>query len=275
MNSPTEMKTELHPKRFRKQYPMILNNSEKHNQHDFQCHDNRVSTNAKNMKLTHFPSRPWCKTCVAAKARQMHHTKQPDRRDCSQLDLGFLTQSNRQDAVPVVTDAQHTTETLILFVLSFKYETGRTHTDTNRWRRSNESLSENSFTTNWNPNVHESSILEWKRWSDRAMHTDTLGSTSNLTNTDERQISEVANPNDSSDCRLGHSTCFLDSDTILATCWRENFMWTTMANDHTHHHCASLAKRQCMLNRRRSYRNTPHDSTKHLGWMVVSCFEPE
>ena len=35
------------------QYPMILNNSEKHNQHEvFQYHDNRVSTNAKNMNYT-------------------------------------------------------------------------------------------------------------------------------------------------------------------------------------------------------------------------------
>ena len=50
LSSPTEMKTEMHPKRFRRQYPMILNNSEKHNQHEvFQYHDNRVSTNAKNM----------------------------------------------------------------------------------------------------------------------------------------------------------------------------------------------------------------------------------
>ena len=32
------------------QHPMILNNSEKHNQHEaFRYHDNRVSTNAKNM----------------------------------------------------------------------------------------------------------------------------------------------------------------------------------------------------------------------------------
>ena len=79
----------------------------------------------------------------------------------------------------------------------------RTHTDTNGRRRSHESLSESSITTNWNPDVHESSILEWKPWSDRAMHTDTLGTTSNLTNTDGRQIFEVANHNDSSDCRLG------------------------------------------------------------------------
>ena len=58
-------------------------------------------------------------------------------------------------------------------------------------------------------------------------------------------------------------------------------------NDHTHPHCASLAKRLCMLNRRRSYRNTPYDSTQASGlddvrfrtriWlsMVASCFEPE
>ena len=57
-----------------------------------------------------------------------------------QLDFGFLTEGNRQDAVLVVTDARtgccaallcetkHTTETLIRFVLSFIYETGRTHT---------------------------------------------------------------------------------------------------------------------------------------------------
>ena len=58
-------------------------------------------------------------------------------------------------------------------------------------------------------------------------------------------------------------------------------------NDHTHPHCASLAKRLCMLNRRRSYRNTSYDSTQASGlddarfrmriwlWMVASCFEPE
>ena len=88
-------------------------------------------------ELTHLPFRAWCKTCVAAKARQAYHTKQPDRRDCLQLDFGFLTEGNRQDAVLVVTDARtgccaallcetkHTTETLIRFVLSFIYETGR------------------------------------------------------------------------------------------------------------------------------------------------------
>ena len=49
-SSPTEMKTEMNPKRFRRRYPMILNNYEKHNLHaGFQYHDNRVSTNAKNM----------------------------------------------------------------------------------------------------------------------------------------------------------------------------------------------------------------------------------
>ena len=86
------------------------------------------------------PFRAWCKTCVAAKARQAYHTKQPDRRDCLQLDFLFLTEGNRQDAVLVVTDARtgccaalpcetkHTTETLIRFVLSFIYEAGRTHT---------------------------------------------------------------------------------------------------------------------------------------------------
>ena len=90
--------------------------------------------------MTHLPFRAWCKTRVAAKARQAYHTKQPDRRDCLQLDFGFLTEGNRQDAVLVVTDARtgccaallcetkHTTETLIRFVLSFKNETGRTHT---------------------------------------------------------------------------------------------------------------------------------------------------
>ena len=58
-------------------------------------------------------------------------------------------------------------------------------------------------------------------------------------------------------------------------------------NDHTHLHCASLAKRLCMPNRRRSYRNTPYDSTQAYGlddarfrmriwlWMVASCFESE
>ena len=96
-------------------------------------------------ELTHLPFRAWCKTCVAAKARQAYHTKQPDRRDCLQLDFGFLTEGNRQDAVLVVTDARtgccaallcetkHTTETLIRFVLSFIYETGRTHT--HRYKR--------------------------------------------------------------------------------------------------------------------------------------------
>ena len=86
-------------------------------------------------ELTHLPFRAWCKTCVAAKARHSYHTKQPDRRDCLQLDFGFLTEGNRQDAVLVVTDARtgccatllcetkHTTETLIRFVLSFIYET--------------------------------------------------------------------------------------------------------------------------------------------------------
>ena len=54
-------------------------------------------------ELTHLPFRAWCKTCVAAKARQAYHTKQPDRRDCLQLDFGFFTEGNRQDAVLVVT----------------------------------------------------------------------------------------------------------------------------------------------------------------------------
>ena len=40
-------------------------------------------------ELTHLSSRTWCKTCVAAKARQAYHTKQPNRRDCIQLDFGF------------------------------------------------------------------------------------------------------------------------------------------------------------------------------------------
>ena len=104
-----------------------------------------------------------------------------------------------------------------------------THTDTNGRRRSNESLSESSITTNWNPDVQESKMFEWKPWSHRAIHTDTLGTTSNLTSTDGRQIFEVADSNDSSDCRLGHSTCFLDSDTIFTTCRLENFIRTTMA----------------------------------------------
>ena len=107
------------------------------------------------------------------------------------LILGFLTEGNRQDAVLVVTDARtgccaalqcetkHTTETLIRFVLVVHIRNRtNTHTDTNGRRRSNESLSESSITTNWNPDIHESSILEWKSWSDRAMHTDTLGTTS-------------------------------------------------------------------------------------------------
>ena len=118
------------------------------------------------------------------------------------------------------------------------------------------------MTTNWNPDVHESRIFEWKSWSHRAIHTDTLGTTSNLTNTDGRQIFEVADPNDSSYCRLGCSTCFLDSDPILAACRRENFIRTTMATTiriSIVHLC-----RNCyvMLNRRRSYRNTPCDSTQ-------------
>ena len=91
-------------------------------------------------ELTHLPPRAWCETCVAAKARQAYHMKQPDRRDCLQLVFCFLTEGNRHDAVLVVTDARtgccaallcetkHTTETLIRFVLSFIYETGRTHT---------------------------------------------------------------------------------------------------------------------------------------------------
>ena len=45
-------------------------------------------------ELTHLPFRAWCKTCVAAKARQACHTKQPDRRDCLQLDFGFFTEGN-------------------------------------------------------------------------------------------------------------------------------------------------------------------------------------
>ena len=45
-------------------------------------------------ELTHLPFRAWCKTCVVAKARQAYHTKQPDRRDCLQLDFGFLTEGN-------------------------------------------------------------------------------------------------------------------------------------------------------------------------------------
>ena len=57
------------------------------NQHEREQHE-----------LTHLPFRAWCKTCVAAKARQAYHTKQPDRRDCLQLDFGFLTEGNRQDA---------------------------------------------------------------------------------------------------------------------------------------------------------------------------------
>ena len=40
-------------------------------------------------ELTHLLFRAWCKTCVAAKARQAYHTKQSDRRDCLQLDFGF------------------------------------------------------------------------------------------------------------------------------------------------------------------------------------------
>ena len=55
---------------------------------------------------THLPFREWCKTCVAAKARQTYHTKQPDRRDCLQLDFDFFTEDHRQDAVLVVTDAR-------------------------------------------------------------------------------------------------------------------------------------------------------------------------
>ena len=180
LSSPTEMKTEMHPKRFREAIPddpeqlretqpaRGLPVPRQPSQHEREEHE-----------LTHLPFRAWCKTCVAAKARQAYHTKQPDRRDCLQLDFGFLTEGNRQDAVLVVTDARtgccaallcetkHITETLIRFVLSFIYS---------------------------------------------------VGTTSNLTNTDARQIFEVADSNDSSDCRLGHSTCFLDSDTILATC---------------------------------------------------------
>ena len=112
---------------------------------------------------------------------------------------------------------------------SYTKQDEHTHTDTNGRRRSNESLSESSITTNWNSDVHESSIFKWKPWSHRAIHTNTLGTTSNFTNTDGRQIFEVADYNDSPDCRLGHPTCFLDSDTILTTCRRENFIRTTMA----------------------------------------------
>ena len=222
------MKTEMHPKRFRRQYPMILNNSEparglpvprQPSQHEREEHE-----------LTHLPFRAWCKTCVAAKARQAYHTKQPDRRYCLQLDFGFLTEGNRQDAVLVVTDARtgccaallcetkHTTETLIRFVLSFIYETGRTHTpiqtdDEEATKSSAKAVSRRiGIPTFTSPAYSRGSLGQ------TAMHTDTVGTTSNLANTDERQIFEVANPNDSSDCRLGHSTCFLDCDTILATC---------------------------------------------------------
>ena len=79
------------------------------------------------------------------------------------------------------------------------------------------------------PTFTRSSIFKWKPWSHRAIHTNTLGTTSNFTNTDGRQIFEVADYNDSPDCRLGHPTSFLDSDTILTTCRRENFIRTTMA----------------------------------------------
>ena len=66
--------------------------------------------------------------------------RRKSRRDCLQLDSRFLTEGNRQDAVLVVTGARNgccaallcetkrTTETLIRLVLSFVYETGRTHT---------------------------------------------------------------------------------------------------------------------------------------------------
>ena len=226
------MKTEMHPKRFRRQYPNDpeqlretqpargLPVPRQPSQHEREEHE-----------LTHLPFRAWCKTCVAAKARQAYHTKQPNRRDCLQLDFGFLTEGNRQDAVLVVTDARtgscaallcetkHTTEMLIRFVLSFIYETGRTHTPIQTDdEEATKALAKAVSRRIGIPTFTSPAYSSGSPWSDRAMHTDTLGTASNLTNTGGRQIFEVANHNDSSDCRLGHSTCFLDSDTILATC---------------------------------------------------------
>ena len=126
----------------------------------------------------------------------------------------MVTDARTGCCAALLCETKHTTETLnpICAVVHIRNRTN-THTDTNGRRKSNESPSESSIRTNWNPDIHESSILEWKSWSDRAMHTDTLGTTSNLTNTEGRQIFGVADSNDSPDCRFGHPTCFLDSDT--------------------------------------------------------------
>ena len=74
---------------------------------------------------------------------------------------------------------------------------------------------------------------------------------------------------------------------ILATLLTGKLHTNDDSNDHTHLHCASLAKRLCMPNRRRSYLNTPYDSIQASGlddarfrmriwlWMVASYFEPE
>ena len=244
-------------------------------------------------ELTHLPFRAWCKTCVAAKARQAYHTKQPDRRDCLQLDFGFLTEGNRQDAVLVVTDARtgccaallcetkHTTETLIRFVLSFIYE-NRTNTHT-------------------------------------PIQTDDEEATKVLAKAVSRRIGIPTFPSPGySSGSLGHTERFIQ------TLWAQLRTLRTQMGDKysklqipsTHpivgwatRHASWILTRYlrhadgktsyerrwqrpyasplCMPNRRRSYRNTPHDSSQAYGlddarirmriwlWMVASCFEPE
>ena len=116
-------------------------------------------------------------------------------------------------------ETKHTTETLIRFVLSFIYETGRTHTpiqpdDEEATKALAKAVSRRiGIPTFTSPAYSSGSLGHTERFVQ-----DTLGTTSNLTNTDGRQIFEVADFNDSPDCTLGHATCFLDSDTILATC---------------------------------------------------------
>ena len=184
-------------------------------------------------------------------------------------------------------ETKHTTETLIRFVLSFIYETRRTNTpiqtdDEEATKALARAVSRRIGIPPFTSPAYSSGSLG---------HTErfilTLGTTSNLTNTDGRQIFEVADPNNSSDCRLGHSTCFLDSDTILATCRRENFIRTTMA---------TTLRISIVHLWRNGYvcrtdegltRNTPYDSTQASGlddarfrmriwlWMVASCFEPD
>ena len=133
----------------------------------------------------------------------------------------MVTDARTGCCAALLCETKHTTETLIRFVLSFIYETGRTHTHTPIQTDDEEATKALAKAV--------SRRIGIPTFTSPAYSSGSLGHTERFIQTLWAQLrtlrtqmgdkySKLQIFNDSPDCRLGHPTCFLDSDTILATC---------------------------------------------------------